>query len=129
MYYFYAPIDPCLEVNCGKHSKCEVEGTEAFCVCAEGWTYNPKEISAGCVGKLILNRIWCMPPPPSASSALHSSEIRSLRSTLCSSKTLRNLLCFMYKKTHVVFSFRATLFSPLMNALVYVDQGIHWGKK
>ena len=69
MYYFYAPIDPCLEVNCGKHSKCQVEGTEAFCVCDEGWTYNPKEISAGCVGKLILNRIWCMPPPYTSSAA------------------------------------------------------------
>ena len=43
--------DPCLEVNCGKHSKCQIEGTEAYCVCDEGWTYNPKEISAGCVGK------------------------------------------------------------------------------
>ena len=67
--YLYAPIDPCLEVNCGKHSKCQVEGTEAFCVCDEGWTYNPKEISAGCVGKLILNRIWCMPPPYTSSAA------------------------------------------------------------
>ena len=30
----------------------------------------------------------------------------------CSSETLQNLLCFMYKKTHIVFfrfSFRATL--------------------
>ena len=33
----------------------------------------------------------------------HSSEIRGLRSTKCSSKTLPNLLYFMYKKTHVVF--------------------------
>ena len=35
----------------------------------------------------------------------HTSEIRDLRSTKCSSKTLQNLLYFMYKKTHVVFSF------------------------
>ncbi len=42
--------DPCLEVNCGKHSKCQIEGTEAYCVCDEGWTYNPKDISAGCIG-------------------------------------------------------------------------------
>ena len=41
-------------MNCGKHSKCQIDGTEAFCVCDEGWTYNPKEISAGCVGKLNL---------------------------------------------------------------------------
>ena len=33
----------------------------------------------------------------------HSSEIRGLCSTKCSSKTLQNLLYFMYKKTHVVF--------------------------
>ena len=33
----------------------------------------------------------------------HSSEIRCLRSTKCSSKTPQNLLYFMYRKTHVVF--------------------------
>ena len=33
----------------------------------------------------------------------HSSEIRGLHSTKCFSKTLQNLLYFMYKKTHVVF--------------------------
>ena len=33
----------------------------------------------------------------------HSSEIRGLCSTKCSSETLQNLLYFMYKKTHVVF--------------------------
>ena len=33
----------------------------------------------------------------------HSSEIRGLRSTKCSSETLQNLLYFLYKKTHVVF--------------------------
>ena len=32
-------------------------------------------------------------------------KIRGLRSTKCSSKTLQNLQYFMYKKTHVVFSF------------------------
>ena len=37
------------------------------------------------------------------SSSTHSSEIRGLRSTKCSSKTLQKLLYFMYKKTHVVF--------------------------
>ena len=50
-----------------------------------------------------------------------------------SSETLQNLLYFMYKKIHVVFfhfSFHATLFFYLMNALVYVDidKGIHKGK-
>ena len=48
----------------------------------------------------------------------------------CSSETLQNLLYFMYQKAHVVFfcfSFHATLYFYLMNALVYVeiDQGIH----
>ena len=38
-------------MNCGKHSKCQIEGTEAYCVCDEGWTYNPKDIAAGCIGK------------------------------------------------------------------------------
>ena len=33
----------------------------------------------------------------------HSSEIRGLRSTKCSSETLQNVIYFMYKKTHVVF--------------------------
>ena len=33
----------------------------------------------------------------------HSSEKRGLRSAKCSSKTLQNLLYFMYKKTHVLF--------------------------
>ena len=45
--------DPCSEVNCGKHASCRIEGTEAFCVCDEGWTYNPKKISAGCLGKFL----------------------------------------------------------------------------
>ena len=60
---------------------------------------------------------------PYWSFTIHSSEIRGLRSTKCSSETLQNLLYFMYKKTHVVFfrfSFRATLYFYLMNALVYV---------
>ena len=33
----------------------------------------------------------------------HSSEIRGLRSTKCSSEMLQNLLYFMHRKTHVVF--------------------------
>ena len=61
---------------------------------------------------------------------MHSSEIRGLRSTKRSSKMLQNLLYFMYKKTHIGFSFHATLHFYLMNAPVYVDidQGIHKGK-
>ena len=46
---------------------------------------------------------------------------------------LQSLLYFMYQKTCVVFfcfSFRATLYFYLINALVYVDidQDIHKGK-
>ena len=51
----------------------------------------------------------------------HSSEVRGLCSTKCSSEMLQNLLYFMYKKTHVFFvcfSFRATLYFYLMNALI-----------
>ena len=35
--------------------------------------------------------------------AYHSSEIRGLHSTKCSSETFQNLLYFMYKKTQVIF--------------------------
>ena len=62
----------------------------------------------------------------------HSSEIRGLHSTQCSSETIQNLLFFMYRKTCIVFLFfilcNFTFF--LMNALIYVDidQGIHMGK-
>ncbi len=51
--------DPCKDVNCGRHAACQIEGEEAYCVCEEGWTYNPKEISAGCIGmsiKLIVKK-------------------------------------------------------------------------
>ena len=69
----------------------------------------------------------------SLSLLLHSSQFRSLCSMKSSSEMLQNLLYVIYKKTHVVFfhfSFCATLYFYLMNALVYVniDQGIHWEK-
>ena len=51
-------LDPCLDVNCGRHASCRIEGAEAFCVCEEGWTYNPREISAGCVGKKTWERLF-----------------------------------------------------------------------
>ena len=38
-------------------------------------------------------------------SNVHSSEIRGLQSTKCSSETLQKLLYFMYEKTLVVFTF------------------------
>ena len=57
----------------------------------------------------------------------HSSVIRGLCSTLCSRETLQNLPYFCNKKTNVffsVFSFCATLYFYLMNALVYVDTSL-----
>ena len=59
--------------------------------------------------------------------SLHSSKIRGLRSMKCSSKTLQNLLYFMYKKTHVVF-FRFSFCATLLYPFVDIDQGIYKGK-
>ena len=52
--------DACAEVDCGRHSKCKIEGIEPFCVCDEGWTYNPKNIAAGRVTNIFvyLVLIW-----------------------------------------------------------------------
>ena len=54
--------------------------------------------------------------------AYHSSEIRGLPSN--------SAIFYVYENPKLLFPFCAT-FSPLMNALVYVDigQGIHKGKK
>lgn len=35
-------------MKCGSHAYCKADGVEAFCVCDEGWTYNPSDIAAGC---------------------------------------------------------------------------------
>ena len=53
---------------------------------------------------------------------LHSSEIRGLCLIKWPGKTLQNLLYFIYTKAQISFfhfSFRATLYFYLMNALVY----------
>ena len=60
----------------------------------------------------------------------YTTLFRNKRFMLGSSKMLQYLPYFWNTKTHIVFfvfSFCAALFSPLMNALVYVkiDQGIH----
>lgn len=39
---------PCEDVKCGPHAYCKADGTEAYCVCDVGWTYNPNDIAAGC---------------------------------------------------------------------------------
>ena len=40
---------PCSGVTCSQHAFCKAEGAEAFCVCEEGWTYDPANVAAGCI--------------------------------------------------------------------------------
>ncbi|KAI5697377.1 hypothetical protein M8J75_009317 [Diaphorina citri] len=40
---------PCEDVKCAAHAYCKANGLEAFCMCEEGWTYDPEDISAGCI--------------------------------------------------------------------------------
>lgn len=47
----YPIIAPCEDVKCGSHAYCKPNGQEAYCMCDEGWTYNPNDLSLGCVGK------------------------------------------------------------------------------
>lgn len=42
---------PCDDVNCGDHAYCKPDGQEAYCICDDGWTFNPSDISVGCIGK------------------------------------------------------------------------------
>lgn len=42
---------PCDEVTCGEHAFCKPDGHEAYCICEEGWTFNPNDIAAGCIGE------------------------------------------------------------------------------
>ena len=57
----------------------------------------------------------------------HSSEIIDLHLTKCSSKTLNNLLYFMYWKPHSVFFFSFFIWCNFIYSQVYVsiDQDIH----
>lgn len=43
---------PCEDVKCGSHAFCKPEGQEAYCICEDGWTFNPNDIAAGCIGVL-----------------------------------------------------------------------------
>ena len=72
----------------------------------------------------------CNSPKPDC--LFHSSQFQGMCSTKSSSETLQNLPYFIYStKTQSCFfrfSFHATLYFYLMNALVYVNieyQGIH----
>lgn len=40
---------PCEDVKCGEHAFCKPDGHEAYCICEDGWTFNPSDISAGCI--------------------------------------------------------------------------------
>ena len=39
----------CAGVTCSAHAFCRAEGNEAYCVCEQGWTYDPKNLKAGCI--------------------------------------------------------------------------------
>jgi hypothetical protein len=41
---------PCEDVKCGPHAFCKPEGQEAYCICEDGWTFNPNDVAAGCIG-------------------------------------------------------------------------------
>lgn len=41
--------EPCADVKCGDHAFCKADAAEAYCICDEGWSFNPNNISAGCV--------------------------------------------------------------------------------
>lgn len=40
---------PCEDVQCGEHSYCKPDGSDAYCVCEDGWTFDPNDIAAGCI--------------------------------------------------------------------------------
>lgn len=40
---------PCDDVKCGQHAFCKPDGQEAYCICEDGWTFNPNDIAAGCI--------------------------------------------------------------------------------
>lgn len=40
---------PCEDVKCGEHAFCKPDGQEAYCICEDGWTFNPRDIAAGCI--------------------------------------------------------------------------------
>lgn len=42
-------LAPCEGIVCGPHAFCKLDGPETFCVCEDGWSYDPKNITAGCM--------------------------------------------------------------------------------
>lgn len=51
-HFFFPILAPCDDVKCGEHAYCKPDGQEAYCICEEGWTFNPSDIAAGCIGTL-----------------------------------------------------------------------------
>lgn len=54
MLLLLSVLAPCEGVTCGLHAFCKPDGQEAYCICEEGWTFNPNDIAAGCVGMFFL---------------------------------------------------------------------------
>ncbi|KAI2804698.1 hypothetical protein BLOT_003686 [Blomia tropicalis] len=40
---------PCDGVECGRYATCHANGREAACICDQGFTFDPSNISAGCI--------------------------------------------------------------------------------
>lgn len=40
---------PCEDVKCGDYSYCKTDGADAYCICEDGWTFDPTDIGAGCI--------------------------------------------------------------------------------
>lgn len=36
-------------MQCSEHAFCKPDGVEAYCVCEDGWTFDPADIAAGCI--------------------------------------------------------------------------------
>lgn len=51
--------DPCQGVSCSEHAYCRPEGNEAYCVCREGWTYDPTNLKAGEKIKTSVISVYC----------------------------------------------------------------------
>lgn len=61
MKYYPSISAPCEDVQCAPHAYCKANGLEAFCVCEDGWTYDPDDIAAGCIGKNRKPLFWSEP--------------------------------------------------------------------
>ena len=49
--FCFMSLAPCEDVQCGQHATCHVNGQEAACICEQGFTFDPSNISAGCIGE------------------------------------------------------------------------------